>query len=166
MYSNEQTEVRFQAFQRWSWTRQSSGLPYLRSDDVESFEKLDPIAQQYGAETLSAWDRAAAELGIKLRKPAPQPAEIDDAFRREIAQMPSSELLKRINRDPVFRQKFDVLSTESAAAQAAGSPEAEPEVTLTRQDYYSIPAAVIAKRYAASPAFRRAVDVLISRGEI
>ena len=49
------------------------------------------------------------------------------------------------------------------SATAASEPEG---FTLTRDQYFKIPALEITRRYRSEPAFREAVDLLIAAGQI
>lgn len=160
MYTNSNVEDRYILFKTWCWTRQSSGQPYLRSDDTEAFEQLDPIAERYG-DALSSWDRAARELGIKLRKPITQLVPIPRDFEAQINTMSSTQLRERLTKDKSFS---DLYGRWSAGEKPEGDAADETAV-LTAQQWRSLPPNTAAMKMH-DPTFRAQVDRLIARGEI
>ena len=168
MFTPDQVAQLKEAFRIWSWTEQSEGRPFVPSTDKDAFKVLAVRAVKYGApEAHSAWTRAAKELAdegaIVLHKPAPQPVEIDDSFRTEVQRMSSSELLKRLQREPGFAARFETLAQESAAPRPS---DPEREFTLTAAQYNGIPAATAIRKYQSDPAFARAVDKLFASNSV
>ena len=154
-------------FKFWRAIEQTAGRSF--PDDTEEVFRLMAVrAAEYGAlaGARSSWTRAAKELAaeglIRLKKPAAILQPIPATFESEVNAMSSTELRLKLNREPAFA---DVYGRWAAGEKAEGSV-AEQEPQLTAAQYHAIPAATICKKYAASPDFRRQVDVLISRGEI
>jgi hypothetical protein len=185
-----QTQELYSRFIEWSFTRQSTGQPYLLSTDKKNFERIAPRALQLGGlQALSAFDRAAHELGIVLRKPKPQPIPIPANFQEMLNALTPGELRAKIT-PPAGPAQFDPNDLRAARVRdyAAGgydpqfhdwfnrfsagerpsdqTPEGTPAVTLTREQYYAMPANVIARKYASSPEFRDAVDKLFANGAV
>jgi hypothetical protein len=154
----------FENYAEWSWRQRSEGRPYLKYNDASAFAALKDGAVRYGASAHSAWTRAALEAAksgaVKLLQD-PKEIEIDDAFRLEVQKMPSSELLKRMQRDSDFRAKFDELSRQDSLPATPST-----EVTsLSLVDYNSMPSEIIQRKYKIDPSFRAAVDKLFAGGE-
>jgi hypothetical protein len=162
MYDDPQIQELHSRFVEWSFTRQANGQAYLPSTDKANFEKLAARAQQLGGiEALSAWDRAALEIGIKLRQPPVAAVPIPADFEAQINSMSSTELRKRLNRDPVFAEMFGRVSAGEKPEGVTVSDAYE----LTAAQWRSLPPDV-ASRKMSDPKFRAAVDRLIQRGEI
>jgi hypothetical protein len=86
------------------------------------------------------------------------PAEIADYIQKaESGKISTFELRRRYMSDKAFRDAYDV---HSGLASFASQP-----VTLTAQEYRSMPIAVIRRRMA-EPAFKAAVDALHASGRV
>lgn len=163
--SNEQLQQLRVAFEVWRSQEEIAGRPF---PEASAFDAITADAVRYGAlqGTRSAFARAvfeAAKAGkIRLLPPTPVPPEIDDAFRAEIQRMPSSDLLKRINRDPEFRAKFDALSLESSTAHQS---DPDDYSSFQAADWRSVPAATLV-RLMTKPGFRRRIEELAAAGQI
>lgn len=156
-YDDPNTELLYLSYEEWCLER-----GYVA--DEATFEKLGDFVHERGGfePPMSLWDRAAAELGVKVKKLV-QPITIDDEFRAAVQNMNSSDLLKRIQREPDFKTKFDALAAESAAPRSA---DANQEYSLTAAQYNALPAEIVQRKYRADTAFARAVDRLFARGEV
>lgn len=148
-------------FREWAWTERAEGKPYPAEAD---WRVVCARAAEYGAPAaISAFHRAFRELvAEKVIKPLqlPIPIEIDQEFRDSVTRMPSGELLKKINRDPLFKQKFDLLSAESATAQV----DTNPYKDFSARDWKTIPASRLTQ-LMNNRAFRDRVDHIVAHGD-
>jgi hypothetical protein len=163
-YTNPNVQQRFLKFREWSWRRQSEGRPFVPSTDSAAFEKMDPIAAKHGGETaLSAWDRAAAELGITLKQPAsiPQPIPVD--FQAQIDRMSSTQLRERLSKDKTFSDLYGrFASGEKPEGQVAAANEYG---SFQAKDWRALPAHTLARLMLKEP-FRKRIDQLVAEGSI
>ena len=95
--------------------------------------------------------------GSFLEKPAEQaiPQDVIDFIERSSV----FELQRRYRTDATFRVHYD-------AYQKQPKQERQASAVLTVEQYRSMPAAVIAKRYQSDRVFRAGVDALIAQGVI
>jgi hypothetical protein len=70
---------------------------------------------------------------------------------------------RRYSQDPVFKKYYDQYATQQLKAQVAAE---HSEETLTVEQYNSMRAIDVAKKYRSSAAFKRGVDKLVADGKI
>lgn len=160
-YDDPNTELLFLSFREWCAERN-----YAASESA--FEKLaEFVFERGGVEpALSLWDRAAQELGIRLKKIA-QPQPIPADFAETIQLIHPSDLRVKLNRDPAFAEMYGRWAAgerpEGTVVNTSG--EVDPYANLTATQWRSLPP-VTASRLMLQPNFRAAVQRLIDRGEI
>ena len=137
----------------------------IRQRVEENLEKLG------GYPSIASFERAYLEL---LNEDAIQPfkgtAAENSSSASSISQdaiafiessrTTASELRRRYNTDPTFRQQYD------AYERSKGQPQQQPSVvSLTAAEYHRLPAAQIVQSYRSDHprGFRAAVDSLIAR---
>jgi hypothetical protein len=69
----------------------------------------------------------------------------------------------KYSNDPVFKKQFDTYANQQLKARVAAE---ESEESLTVEQYNSMPAIDVARKYRSSAAFKRGVDNLVKRNLI
>ena len=153
-YTDIDTQLLFLSYKEWALER-----GYVA--DEATFEKLGDYVHAHGGfePPISLWDRAVVELGVKVKKLA-QPIAIDDEFRASVQNMSSSELLKRLQREPDFQAKFDQLAQQDASPAV----DNDPYKNFTARDWRSLPPNTLA-RLMSQRAFRARVDHIVAHGD-
>jgi hypothetical protein len=136
-------------------------------------QRVEVLLENGGYVSTSHFSRAYLEL---LDEDAIQP------FRGSLNEQPSatplippdvvafitsprtttSELRRRYNSDPTFRQQYDLFEKTKGKQQQPGV------VSLTAEEYHRLPAATIVQNYRTDHprGFKAAVDKLIAQGKI
>jgi hypothetical protein len=81
----------------------------------------------------------------------------------ENPRVSSFEQRKRYSQDLVFKRYYDLYANQQLKAKVAAE---ENEESLTVEQYNSMRAVDVAKKYRASAAFKRGVDKLVAEGKI
>ena len=177
MSLTQKEEQRFQ--QEWdAWFQSRLNGPFFKAKDedgrwslaaampaIYKFAKLYVEKHNSGFASKSAFSivlNMMLENGdlLPVKDEEPQiPAEIAEFIRKaEKGQISTFELRRRYMSDKQFRDAYDI---HSGLASFASQP-----VTLTVQQFRSMPSAVVQKRYRQEPAFKAAVDALLASGRV
>ena len=129
------------------------------------------LEQLGGFVSIASFERAYLELtasgainpfrGSVAEQPAAAPAIPTEVITLiESPRTTASELRHRYNTDQKFRTQYD------AYQQLKGQKQQPGVVSLTAEQYHSLPAQMIVTRYRREPGFKAAVDALIAKGLI
>jgi len=133
---------------------------------------LENLVKLGGYPSIASFERAYLELrsegavpefrGSISEQPAAAPAIPPDVVAFITSpRTTTSELRRRYSSDPTFRQQYD------AYEKSKGQNQQQPGVvSLTAEQYHSLPAQTIVVRYRREPGFKLAVDKLIAEGRI
>lgn len=147
-----------------------AGQPLTLNSFREAILSLAALGKLETQESLDA-ARKEAERVVK-EKLRPKPARdketgqfvVGDDFRQQYNRMPAAEIKRRYFSDPEFRKKADAL--EGVSAPTPKAPTGEEPISLTAQEWRSMPSHVAQRRMNNSAAFRAAVDRLIAERQI
>jgi hypothetical protein len=145
---------------------------WARFNTPENIKLLTDHATTYNA-SVTAFRRSFQELRDgHLLKPIPGYREpippVSREFRLKCASLSSSEIRRLYNVDREFHDLWDRMALEDDGGtirEVAEAPVTD-ETHLTASQYHAMPAAIITRKYASSPDFRRQVDALVQKGLI
>jgi hypothetical protein len=158
------------------WLRQhrfTSDAQTLQRIALRVRENLEKLG---GYVSISSYERGYLEL-VAERKIQPfrgtvsqhVAAESAPAIPQEIIdwienpRVSSFEQRKRYSQDPQFKRYYDLYASLQLKAKVAAE---QNEETLTVEEYNSMRAVDVARKYRASAAFKRGVDRLVAEGKI
>jgi hypothetical protein len=153
------------------WMTSKRFTPDATANAAVRLRVLENLERLGGFVSVSSWERAYLELqsekaipefrGSIAEQPAAAPAISPVVAFIESPRTSASELRRRYNSDPTFRQQYD------AYEKSKGQNQQQPGVvSLTAEQYHSLPAQTIVVRYRREPGFKLAVDKLIAEGRI
>jgi len=167
-YTPEIEEAAAQWMVKHRYTSDPQTLAKIVERAQENLERLG------GLIAPSSFERAYLELlnegeikpfrGTIMEQPAPAPLIPPDIVAWiENPRVSSFEQRRRYATDPQFKKYYDLYANEQLKKKVA---EETAGVSLTAEQYRSIPAQVVIQRYRREKGFKVAVDALIARGEI
>jgi hypothetical protein len=167
------TEQFENAFEQWlrghRYTNDAQTITKIGQRVHENLERLGGIV------AAASFERAYLELvsekaiksfrgAVDQHVAAEQPAIPADVVAWiENPRVSAFEQRKRYSTDPQFKRYYDLYAAQQLKAKVAAE---ENEESLTIEQYNSMSAIDVAKKYRSSAAFKRGVDKLIAQGRI
>lgn len=147
-----------------------AGQPVTLNTFREAVLSLAAAGKLETQETLDAATKEAERVVQERLRPKPVRDKetgrfvISEDFRQQYNRMSTAEIKRRYFSDPEFKKRVDALEGIPAPAPKAATSE-EP-VSLTAQEWRSLPSHVVQRKMNSSAAFRAAVDRLIQERQI